>query len=381
MKKLLTFYLLFLLCPLFAQANTDIANKYAEFAKEAILMDVDTGTVIYEKNPDKITHPSSMTKIMTVYPAFIRLKDGRLSMEDKFKTSTRAWKTGGTRMFLEPNKYVKVADLLKGIIVQSGNDASIVIAENLGGSEENYANEMTELAESLGAKNSSFKNAHGLAEPGHYSTVRDLATITSQLIKNFPDLYYLFKEKVFTYNNIKQYNRNPLLKIPGLNATGTKTGHTDEGGYGLVGSAEKDGRRLVVVVNGLPSEKKRAEAAERLLNWGFREFNNYTMFEVGKPIVEANTWLGTKGTVPLITNGSVRITLPKASKHSMKVEAVYSSPIAAPIQKGQLVGRLEITSQNSDTINIPLLAGESVEEVGIFGRLLSALRYIVWGHS
>lgn len=381
MKKQFIFYLFLFLHPLLTQATIDTAHKYAEHAKEAILMDVDTGTVIYEKNPDKITHPSSMTKIMTVYPAFIRLKDGRLSFEDKFKTSTKAWKTGGTRMFLEPNKYVKVIDLLKGIIVQSGNDASIVLAENLGGSEENYAKEMTELAEKLGAKNTSFKNAHGLAEPGHYSTVKDLAIITSQLIKNYPDLYYLFKEQVFTYNNIKQYNRNPLLKMPGLKATGTKTGHTDEGGYGLVGSAENEGRRLVVVVNGLPSEKKRAEAAERLLNWGFREFDNYTMFEEGKPIIEANTWLGKKGTVPLVTSGSVKITLPKASRHNLKIEAIYSGPIPAPIQKGQLVGRLEITSQNSNAINIPLLAGDDVDEVGIFGRLLSALRYIVWGHS
>jgi D-alanyl-D-alanine carboxypeptidase (penicillin-binding protein 5/6) len=256
-----------------------------------------------------------------------------------------------------------------------------VLAESLAGAEDDYAKEMTEIAEKLGAKNSSFKNSHGLAEPGHYTTVKDLAIITSQLIKNFPELYHLFKQQVFTYNNIKQYNRNPLLKTPGLDATGTKTGHTDEGGYGLVGTAEKDGRRLIVVVNGLPSEKKRAAAAEQLLNWGFREFDNYYMFEPKKPILEANVWLGKKGTVPLIANDNIKVTLPKASRHNLKIEAIYSDPIPAPIKDGQLVGRLEITSPGTSTINIPLFAGEDIKEVGIFGRLLSALNYIIWGHS
>ncbi len=381
MKKVFTLFLLLIFQTPLTQASIGVANAYAKNAKEAILMDADTGTVLYEKNPDQITYPSSMTKIMTTYPALQRIKDGRLSLDDKFKTSVKAWKTGGTRTFLEPNKYVKVADLLRGIIIQSGNDASVVLAENLGGTEEDYAKEMTKLAESIGAKNSSFKNAHGLTEPGHYSTVRDLAIITASIIHNFPDLYKIFKEQVFTYNGIKQYNRNPLLKIPGLGATGTKTGHTDEGGYGLVGSATKDGRTLIVVVNGLPSEKKRAEAAERLLNWGFREFDNYNLIDPSKPIMAANVWLGKKASVPLMASGSIKVTLPKASRHDIKVEAIYSSPLPAPIKEGQLVGRLEITAPHTPTITLPLLAGADIEEVGIFGRLLSALNYIIWGHG
>lgn len=362
-------------------AAKSLGDAYAEKAKEAILIDYDTGTVLYEKNADMPTNPSSMTKVMTVYLAFERLKDGRLSLKDPMRISTKAWKTQGSRMFLNPNTFVPVDDLLHGVITVSGNDASVALAEGMCGSEENAAYEMTEKAHAIGATNTTFKNAHGLAAPGHLSTARDLATIALALIKNFPEYYPWFKEKKYTYNKITQPNRNPLLNLSHLNADGLKTGVTDEGGYGLIGSAEKDGRRLVLVVNGLPSEKERATVSEQLLSWGFREFETITLAKANVKLVQAPTWLGTTPTVDLVVGEDVTLTLSKEKKKTLSMDAIYESPIPAPLTEGQRVGTLLVHIAGELDKEIPLLAATSVEKVGPFKRVFAALQHIIWGHG
>jgi len=358
-----------------------LGDAYALKAREAILMDYDTGTVLYEKNADAPTYPSSMTKIMTIYLAFERLKDGRMTLQSPIPISVKAWKTGGSRMFLEPNTHVPLEELMRGVIIQSGNDASVALAEGLGGIEENFAREMTEKAHALGAKNTEFKNAHGLFEAGHITTVRDLALISRSMVKEFPQYYPYFGEVRYTHNGITQPNRNPLLSIPHLKADGIKTGMTDEGGYGLVGSAEQDGRRLIVVVNGLLSEKERATVSEQLLSWGFREFENRTFPRSGTVIAQVKTWLGVDPTVDLIVHEGLTLVLAKDKNKNIAMEAIYKEPLEAPIQKGQVAGILRITLPDNSTREIPMTAAATVEQVSPFKRIFSALNYIIWGHS
>ncbi|MBM3610935.1 MAG: D-alanyl-D-alanine carboxypeptidase [Alphaproteobacteria bacterium] len=362
-------------------AAKSLGDAYAEKAKEVILIDYETGAVLYEKNADTLTNPSSMTKVITVLLAFQRLKDGRLSMQDKLMISPKAWKTGGSRMFLNPNTFVTVEELLHGIITVSGNDASVALAEGMSGTEENAADEMTAIAREYGATNTTLKNAHGLAAPGHLSTARDLALISRNLIKNFPEYYPLFKEKSYTYNKISQPNRNPLLGVTHLNADGLKTGMTDEGGYGLIGSAEKDGRRLILVINGLSSEKERATVSEQLLSWGFREFETVTLAKAYTPILQAPTWLGTEPTVDLIVGKDVSLTLSKDKKKEITLEAVYTSPIPAPLTQEQPVGNLIIHIPGQEDQQVPLLAAKAVDSVGPFQRVFAALKHIIWGHG
>ena len=362
-------------------ASKSLGDAYAEKAKEVILIDYATGAILYEKNPDVLTNPSSMTKVMTVYLAFDRLKNGRFKMDDKIMVSPKAWKTGGSRMFLNPNTFVTVEELLHGIITVSGNDASVALAEGMGGTEENAAHEMTEKAREIGATNTTFKNAHGLAESGHLSTVRDLATIARAMIRNFPEYYPLFKETSYTYNKISQPNRNPLLGIAHLNADGLKTGMTDEGGYGLIGSAEKEGRRLILVVNGLSSEKERATVSEQLLSWGFREFETATLVKAHTSIAQAPTWLGTEPTVDLVVGEDVTLTLSKDKKKDITMEIVYTSPLPAPLTQGQRIGSLVIHMPGQNDQEVPLLVAKAVESVGPFQRVFAALKHIIWGHG
>jgi D-alanyl-D-alanine carboxypeptidase (penicillin-binding protein 5/6) len=365
-----------------AESATRIGDAYAQKAKEVILMDYETGTVLYEKNADTLTSPSSMTKIMSVYLAFERLKDGRLTLHSPILISPKAWKTGGTRMFLDPNTYVPLEEILRGIIIQSGNDASVALAESLGGTEENFAHEMTEKAHALGAKDSIFRNAHGLFEVGHVSTVRDLALIARSIIKEFPQYYPYFGEISYSHNGITQINRNPLLSISHLKADGLKTGRTDEGGYGLVGSAEQNGRRLIVVVNGLPSEKERATVSEQLLSWGFRDFETKTFPRPDTPVIaEAKTWLGVEPTVGLTVQAPVTVILDKSKETQVKVEALYQEPLEAPLPQGQIVGTLIITLPDQSVREVPLVTTHPVALVSPFQRILSAFNYIVWGHS
>ena len=259
--------------------------------KQAILIDATTGTILFSKNPDERMTPSSMSKIMTIYKLFERLKDGELSLTDKFSVSEKAWRKQGSKMFVAVNSRVTIEDLIRGIIVQSGNDATIVVAEGLSGSEGAFADEMNETAKQLNMTNSNFINASGWPDPDHETTARDLAKLTVATVKNFPDLYRYYGEKTFTYNGIKQGNRNPAI-YRNIGADGLKTGHTEAGGYGLTVSAIRKNRRLILVINGLPTKKSRAVESERILDWGFREFNNYALFKAGETVTEAQIWMG-----------------------------------------------------------------------------------------
>ena len=287
-------------------------------ARQAIVVDWDTGTVLFEKNADEPMHPSSMSKLMTVYMLFDALKNGSVKLDDEFPVSEKAWRMGGSKMFVDLGAKVKVEDLIQGIVVQSGNDACIVVAEGLGGTEEAFAEKMNQKAKEIGLEHSTFKNATGWPDPEHLMTARDLSILARRTIADFPQYYHYYGEIDFTYHGIKQGNRNPLL-YKDLGADGLKTGHTDEGGFGLTGSAKRGDRRLIMVLNGLPTMKSRFEESERVMEWGFREFDNYTVFKKDAAVSEAEVWLGDQAMVPLVTESDLKVTLPKKSRHGMKV--------------------------------------------------------------
>ena len=361
------------------------AKAIETIAKEAILIDAETGAVLFDKNASTPMAPASMSKLMTIYMVLERLRDGRLSLDDTFKVSENAWRKGGAKsgsstMFLEPGKRVRVEDLLRGIIIQSGNDACIVIAEGLSGSEGAFADEMNERAQQMGMYESTFINATGWPDPDHKMSPKDLALLAKRTILDFPEFYSYYSETSFTYNGIKQNNRNPLL-YKGMGADGLKTGHTNSSGYGLVASATRGDRRLILVVNGFPTKKDRARVPERLIEWGFREFNNYDLLKAGEVIEEAQVWLGDKPTVPLIVVDDLTLTLPKKSRRGMKVKVTYDGPIPAPIKKGDRLATLSIITADKDPVDIPLIAADDVNQLGLLGRLGAAFQYILLGGS
>jgi len=354
-------------------------------AREAILIDPSTGTVILNKNADEQMPPASMSKLMTAYLLFESINDGRVSLDDKFRVSDNAWRKGGaasgsSTMFLPPKSEVRVEDLIRGIIVQSGNDACIVVAESLAGSEEAFARRMTDKAQELGMTGSNFMNATGWPHPEHRTTARDLATLSARIIQDFPELFSFYSEREFTYNGIRQSNRNPLI-YGYAGADGMKTGHTSEAGYGLTGTAKQGDRRLIVVVNGLKSSKDRASESARILDWGFREFNNYSLFKAGDTIEIAPLWLGTKPTVALKIDRDIHLTMSRKSRRAMKVTVKYQSPISAPITAGQSVGTLTIEAPDFETIEAPLLAATDSQQLGMVGRLGAALEFLLWGQQ
>ncbi len=354
-------------------------------ASEALLLETATGAVLFEKNAEKPMAPASMSKMMTVYMVFERLRDGRLSLDDTFRVSENAWrkggaKSGGSTMFLEPGDRVKVEDLLRGIIVQSGNDACIVVAEGLAGSEDAFAEEMTVRGRELGLTDTVFRNATGWPHPEHLTSARDLAHLARRTIEDFPEYYHYYAEQVFTHNGIRQTNRNPLL-YKGVGADGLKTGHTEASGYGLTASAVNRDRRLILVVNGLPSVKARSRESERLLAWGFREFHNYALFGAGETVAEAEVWLGSRATVPLVIDRDLTITLPRKARRDMAAKVVYDGPLPAPIALGDQVATLVVTAPGVEPHEVPLVAGADVGRLGLFGRLGAALRYLLWGES
>jgi len=354
-------------------------------AREAILIDPSTGTVILNKNADEQMPPASMSKLMTAYLLFESINDGRVSLDDKFRVSENAWRKGGaasgsSTMFLPPKSEVRVEDLIRGIIVQSGNDACIVVAESLAGSEEAFARRMTDKAQELGMTGSNFMNATGWPHSEHRTTARDLATLSTRIIQDFPELFSFYSERVFTYNGIRQSNRNPLI-YGYAGADGMKTGHTSEAGYGLTGTAKQGDRRLIVVVNGLKSSKDRASESARILDWGFREFNNYSLFKAGDTVEIAPVWLGTKPTVALKIDRDVHLTMSRKSRRAMKVTVEYQSPISAPITAGQSVGTLTIEAPDFETIEVPLLAATDSQQLGMVGRLGAALEFLLWGQQ
>nr|WP_081944455.1 D-alanyl-D-alanine carboxypeptidase family protein [Thalassospira australica] len=347
-------------------------------AREAFIMDFDTGAVLLDKEGDTLTEPASMTKMMTVHMLFKYLKDGRVSMDDTFHVSEKAWRKGGSKMFVEVNSNVSVSDLLHGIIVQSGNDAAIVVAEGLSGTEEAFAEAMTQEARNIGMTKSVFKNATGWPAEGHLVTVRDLAVLARDTIRNFPELYELYSVKEFTYNGIRQPNRNPLLGTS-AGVDGLKTGHTEAAGYGLTASAERDGRRLIIVVNGLGSVRERRTESQKLLDWGFREFDNYDLFADGETVSSANVWLGSETKVDLVADKEVLLTLPRSASRDMKVSVVYDGPIPAPISQGDQIATLKVEVPDQDVIEFPLYAAHDVGRLGFVGRIGAAIKYLLWG--
>lgn len=359
-------------------ALTSPARAIDTKAREAILIDATTGAVLLEKDADAPMPPASMSKIMTVYMVFTRLEEGRLSLDDTLPVSERAWKMGGSKMFVEVGSEIRVEDLLQGVIVQSGNDACIVLAEGLAGSEEAFAEAMTEKAREIGLTDSNFTNATGWPDPDHRTTARDLATLALRTIRDFPDFYRYYSEKEFVWSEIRQGNRNPLL-YKTVGADGLKTGHTEEAGYGLTASAVQGDRRLILVVSGLESVRERSEESERLLRWGFREFDNYALFKANDTVDEAPVWLGEATTVPLVANENLVLTLTRNARKGMKVSVNYASPIPAPIEQGQELAQLVVTPSEGDAVSFPLYAGASVEQKGPFGRLVSAVQFLIFG--
>jgi D-alanyl-D-alanine carboxypeptidase (penicillin-binding protein 5/6) len=360
--------------------NSNASHAFETLGKQAILMDATTNTVLFSKNADELMTPSSMSKIMTVYKLFERIKDGGLSLTDTFRVSEKAWRKSGSKMFVALKSRVKVEDLIRGIIVQSGNDAAIVVAEGLSGSESAFAESLNATAKKLGMTNSNFVNASGWPDPGHETTARDLATLTHATIKNFPDFYHYYNEKIFTYNGIKQANRNPTI-YRNIGADGLKTGHTEAGGYGLTASAIRKNRRLILVINGLPSKKSRRTEPEKLLDWGFREFNNYTLFKAGETVTNAKVWMGDRGSIPLLIKKDLVLTLLRKARRGMKVTVVMKTPVSAPIKKGQVLAMLKIKIPNQENIELPLVSGTGVSQLGLFSRLGTAVEYLLWGES
>lgn len=340
-------------------------------AKYALIMDHNTGAILLDKEGEVPMPPSSMTKLMTAYVVYGMLRSGRLTLTQELPVSERAWRMQGSKMFVPLNESVKVEDLIRGVIVQSGNDACIVLAEAIAGSEEGFAELMNAKARELGLAGSSFRNSTGWPDPAQRMSCRDIATLSRRIIVDFPEYYHYDSEKSFKYNNISQENRNPLVQ-KGI-ADGLKTGHTDEGGYGLVASAERAGRRVIVVVNGLTSMHQRAEESERLLEWSFREFENVRLFAEGDTVDTAKVWLGAQPTVPLVGGRDLVITMPRAWRRNASVQVEFKAPVPAPIARGDVLGRLLVSGQGVPATEVPLLAGADVPRLGLPGRALAVL--------
>lgn len=345
----------------------------------AFLMDATTGSVLFEKNADVPMAPSSMSKIVTAYIIFEKLKRGEVTLETLMPVSEKAWRMPGTRMFVEIGSEVKLGDLLRGIIVQSGNDACIVVAEAFSGTEENFARLMTQKAKELGATSSHFTNSSGWEDPNHTMTARDIALIALRTIQDFPEYYPYYKEIDFTYNGIKQGNRNPLLYLKNMGADGLKTGHTDSGGFGLVASAVRDGRRLIMVINGSPSMKERAKDAEVLMNWGFREFQDVTFAKPDQILEEVPVWLGVFPKIGITVKEGVIVTVRSAEKDKIKAELLFESPLPAPLTTATSVGEMRVTLPSGEVKSFPLNVSQDVPELGFFGKIWARIISMIPG--
>lgn len=344
-------------------------------AREAILIDAATGTVLFDKNADARMPTSSMSKVLTTYLTFEAIRAGKLHLNDTLTVSEQAWKQEGSRTFLNIGQNVKVEDLVRGVIIQSGNDAAVVLAEALGGSEGNFAAMLNAKAHELGMNNSHFMNATGLPDPQHYSTAHDLAKMAIATIRDFPEDFHYYSEKEFTFNNIKQGNRNPLL-YRNIGVDGLKTGHAEEAGYGLIASALRNGRRMILVVNGLSNMQERADEPTKILDWGYREWGLYPVLSKGKKLAEAPVWLGTEKTVPLIAGGDLSVSLPRSDRNNLKVTVEFNQPLTAPVLEGTTVGKIIITG-TPEPIEVPLLTGKFVGEVGFFERFGAKLHLLL----
>ena len=350
-------------------------------AKQAIVIDDSTGTVLFEKNADEKMHPSSMSKLMTVYVTFKRLKEGSVKLTDTFPVSEKAWRLQGSKSFVELGNKIALDDLLKGIIIQSGNDACMVVAEGLAGSEESFVAQMNQAAKELGLEHSHFVNPDGLSDDNHLMSARDLSTLAHHIIHDFPEYYHYFSEKDFVYHGIKQGNRN-LLLYKDLGVDGLKTGHTDAGGYGMVISAIDKGnknRREIIVINGLSSQRERAEEAERLLAFALRDFENVTLLHKGDEVDKLKLWFGAQDTVKLTVAEDVILTLPKTQRSKLKFTLITNEPADTPVKAGDHLGDLKIENEAVLVQTIPLVAAENVDKLKGFAKVWRVLTYKIMG--
>lgn len=361
-------------------ASAPYAQALDTPARNAYVIDLATNTVLLNKAADIPMPPASMSKLMTIFMVFDRLKKGSLNLDDTFLVSEKAWRKGGSKMFVKVGDRIKVSDLLRGIIIQSGNDACIVVAEGLAGSEDAFAEMMTRRAKEIGLTNSNFANATGWPHPKHYMSARDLAVLSERLVTDFPEHYKIFAEKTFTYSKIKQSNRNPLL-YRDIGSDGLKTGHTEEAGYGLAASAVRGERRIVMVVNGLTSIRERSRESLRVMEWAFRTFKPYALFKKDDVITKADIWLGDAPSVSLTIPEDLKLTLSRTARDKMKVTVKMNNPVAAPVKKGQRLAMLIVSAPNFQTREIPLLAAEDVQQLGFVDRIGAAIQHVLWGSS
>ena len=340
-----------------------------------ILLEATTNTVIAEFNADNQISPASMTKVMTGYVIADQIASGAISLDDKVLISEKAWKTGGSKMFIEAGKRIEVRDLLSGIVIQSGNDATVAMAEYVAGSEEGFVDFMNAYASELGLSNTLFQNAVGWTDPDHFSSAKDLANITKALINNFPDHYATYKEKEFTFSGIRQLNRNKLLWRDDT-VDGVKTGHTESAGYCLISSAKRNDMRLIAVVAGSPSENERLTASQRLLEYGFRFFATQKLISKATEVTSAKVWGGKMDKVSLGAKDDILLTLPRSDFKNLKANYNFNNNIQAPISAGDVIGNIEFISNDQLVLSAPLIAIESVEAKGFFGRIWA--RIVFW---
>jgi serine-type D-Ala-D-Ala carboxypeptidase (penicillin-binding protein 5/6) len=354
------------------------ARAFETAATAAWVYDMTTGTVLMDKNADQAVPPASMSKLMTITMLFEALRDGRVTMTTEFAVSSRAKAMGGSTMFLQETDRPTVNDLIHGMIVNSGNDACVVVAEGLAGTEEAFAAQMTERARALGMTNSTFANASGWPDPNHRMSMRDLGILAQHLIEDFPEYYPVFAETEFNFQDRapdNRFNRNPLLKL-GIGADGLKTGHTQEAGYGLVGSAKQGDRRIIFAISGLASEQARAEEAERLVGWAFRQFSEKTVAKTGIRIAEAEVHLGAADTVGLVAHEDIRLLVPALVQDSMTAEVVYNGPLIAPVVKDSPVAELIVHVPDLPDRRFPLVAETDIGKAGFLKRVMTAGRVL-----
>ena len=382
MRIRLRFFLLALLLA-FGAVTPSMAQDFDSKAKFAILLDYETGTVLYSKNADERMEPASMAKLMTLAVVFTYLQQKKLSLDDEFFISEHAWRDGGassgsSTMFAVLNSKIRVEDLLKGVIVQSGNDAAIALAEGIGGTEQTFAKIENQLAAQIGLTNSHFTNATGLPDPDLYTTAHDLAILSRYIIKNFPEFYPLFSMPEFTWNKIKQPNRNSLLEV-GIGVDGLKTGHTEASGYGEVVSAPNDGHRLIAVIQGLSSMKERAEEARKLITWIMRGFETNPVYPKGTVVAYANVFGGGKASVGLVGEDKIDLFVPKGSNNCPTATVTYRGPLRPPVQEGQQVAQLHVFCDGKEVQTSPLYAQEAVEEGNLVRRSVDAAKQLLLG--
>jgi D-alanyl-D-alanine carboxypeptidase (penicillin-binding protein 5/6) len=376
----LAFFHAFIMLIMVGPAN---AQLYQTKAKQALLLDADTGTILFAKEADAKIPPASLAKIMTMEVVFNQLKNGNLSLDDNFFVSENAWRKGGTSsggstMFAKLNSEIPLGDLIRGVIIQSANDGSIVIAEGLGGSEAAFSNLMNERARAIGLSNSNFVNSTGLPAEGQFVSIRDLAKLSRHVISEYPDFYKFYSEPEFEWNKINQRNRNPLLRMK-IGADGMKTGYTEASGYAIVGSAVRDGQRLIAVLSGMESKKQRAEEARKILDWGFRAFEKINLFAEGEVLGQASVYGGQKSGVDVVGKGPVEIYLPIGNRDKLRARIVYKGPIMPPVEEGAQVATLKVWIGDELSQEIDLYAGETVEKGGLQRQAVDALKELLFG--